>query len=133
MLAQSQTAVLSPIQFFLFAGGLPLLACGITFSLWGLWNIVRPRNASPILSQIVLSLIPGIIAMAGIYVACTEFTEMASLTTPPKPAVFAGVAGRAMSYGFMGLLSTIVPVLLGVVAVRKHLQSLRNESSNPTT
>lgn len=130
MPAQGRTEVLSPLQFFLHAGGLPLLAFGIVFSVWGLWNIFRPRNATPILSQIVLSSIPGMIAMVAIYVACTEFTEMASSTTPPKPAILAGVAGRAMSYGFIGLLSTIVPVLLGVAALRKHLVSLRNESSN---
>lgn len=133
MLAQTQTAVLSPLPFFLHAGGLPLLAFGIVFSVWGLWNIFRPRSATPILSQVVLSLIPGMIAMVAIYFAYTEFIKMASATTPPKPAVIAGVAGRAMSYGFIGLLSTIIPVLLGVVALRKHLQSLRNECSNPTT
>lgn len=99
----------------------------------GLWNIFRPRSATPILSQVVLSLIPGTIAMVAIYFAHTEFMKMASATTPPKPAVIAGVAGRAMSYGFIGLLSTIIPILLGVVALRKHLQSLRNECSNPTT
>lgn len=133
MLAQGRTEVLSPLQFLLAAGGLPLLSFGIVFSIWGIWNIFRPTSTTSILSQLVLSLIPGIIAMAAIYFACTEFTAMASATTPPAPAVLAGTAGRAMSYGFMGLLSTILPVLLGVVAIRKHVGGLRNESSEPTT
>jgi hypothetical protein len=120
MLTQTDTAVLSPLRFLLSAGGVPLLAFGLFFSLWGLWNVVKPQSSRLILSQVVLSTMPGIFAMVAIYVTAADFTELATAETAPKPAIFAAVAGRAMSYGFVGLMSTIVPVLLGATAFRKN-------------
>lgn len=130
MLAQAKTAVLSPLSFLLSAGGLPLLAFGIVLSLWGLWNIFRTQNSVPILAQLTLSLLPGMIAIVASYLACADFTEMATAETAPKPATFAAAAGRAMSYGFFGLLSTVIPVLLGTVAIRNHCARLRSVSSD---
>lgn len=123
MLAQAES-VISPVQFFLLAGGLPLLAFGIVFSLWGLWNVIKPPGAGWIVAQVVLSLIPGIIAMIAIYAANTEFAELATAEIAPKPAALAAVAGRSMSYGFLGLLSTIVPVLLGAIAFGRRCARL---------
>jgi len=72
MLAQVNTTVLSPLQFLLSAGGLPLLAFGIVFSLWGLWNMFRSQNQAAILSQLFLSLIPGVINRDLMMVRTTE-------------------------------------------------------------
>ena len=129
MLLQVHDAVISPFRFLLFSGGLPLLAPGVVFSFWGLWNILKPRHPGLIVSQMLLSLLPGIFAMIAIYVTYTEFAAMAAQTTIPKPTTLAGVAGSAMSYGFCGLLSTITPVILGAVAMHRYL-GLPGESSN---
>lgn len=115
---------MSVFRFLLLAGGMPLLAFGLILSLWGLWNIFQPRSTFQILSQLVWCSVPGIIAMVAIYLACMDFSEMAAATKPPKPATFAAVAGRAMSFGFFGLMSTIVPMLLGAVAIRRHCSLL---------
>lgn len=78
----------------------------------------------------VLSAIPGIIAIIAIYMACTEFIEMTTSDTPPKPAIFAAVAAKAMPFGFFGLLSTIVPILLGGLAFRRHGRLSEYDSSS---
>lgn len=127
MLAQV-TAVQTPLQFLLSAGGFPLLAFGLGFSLWGLWNVFKLPGAGLIVAQVVMSLIPGIIAMVAIYAACIDFTELATAQNAPTPATFAAVTGRAMSYGFCGLLATIVPVLLGAIAFHRQCSLLRSGS-----
>ena len=74
------------------------------------------------LAKAVLSFLPGIFAMVGICTASQRFTEMATSPNPPKPAEFAAVTGAAMSYGFLGIASTIVPVMLGLLAFRRYCQ-----------
>ena len=108
------------LRFLLPAGGMPVLAFGIVLSLWGLWNIFKPQSPRRILSPMVLSSIPGIIAIIAIYMACTEFIEMTTSETPPKPFMLAAVVAKAMSFGFFGLMSTVVPVLLGALAFSRH-------------
>ncbi len=120
----AETVTMSVFRFLLLAGGMPVLAFGLVLSLWGLWNIFQPRSTFQTLSQLVLCSVPGIIAMFAIYLACMDFSEMATAEVPPKPATFAAVAGRAMSFGFFGLMSTVVPMLLGAVAIRKHCSRL---------
>jgi hypothetical protein len=66
---------------------------------------------------------PGIIAMVGIYSACCDFTAMATAETPPKPVEVASVAGYSMSIAFIGLTSTIVPVLIGLCAFHKFTRT----------
>ena len=123
-----ESVVMSPLRFLLPAGGMPVLAFGIILSLWGLWNIFRPPSPRRILSPMVLSTVPGIIAIIAIYIACTEFIEMTTSEAPPKPAMFAAVAAKAMSFGFFGLVSTIVPVLLGGLAFLRHGRRSRDDS-----
>ncbi len=127
MLAQTQTAVLSPLRFLLNAGGLPLLAFGLVFGIWGVMNFVRPRSSGHILAQCLLSLIPGIIAMVAVYVACCDFTELATAETAPKPAEIAKVTGYSMSIAFFGLASTIVPVAIGLCALGKFSRLVQPE------
>ena len=116
----AESVAISPLRFLLSAGGMPVLAFGIVLCLWGLWTIFKPQSARQILSPIVLTSVPGIIAIIAIYTACTDFIEMTTSETPPKPAMFAAVVAKAMSFGFFGLMSTIVPVLLGALAFRRH-------------
>ena len=107
---------LSTLAVLIRAGGVPMFGLGILFSLWGILNVVRPRNRHLILVQTLLSLLPGIFAMMAIYAACREFNMMATLPAAPKPGEIAAVAGFAMSCGFFGIAGTIMPVTLGMVA-----------------
>lgn len=119
MLLQPNPLAVSPISFLLAGGGLPLLGVGIAFSLWGLRNLVRPPAAGVILFQSLLSFVPALIAMAAIIVNCVEFAELAAAEVAPKPAAFGAVIGQSMSFGFCGLLATIVPVALGLFALHR--------------
>ena len=117
MLAQTNAVVLTPFRMLLSSGGLPLLAFGLFFSLWAIWNVIKPPQERWILAQIMFSLFPGVIALIAIYMATGDFAELATSQEAPKPPAIASAAGRAMSYGFFGLLSTIVPIFLGAVAL----------------
>ena len=111
MPTEADTAIApSPLTFLLSSGGTALIASGLFFSLWAIGNVFKPPRERWILAQVMLSLFPGVFALFAIYVAAAEFTEMAMSQTAPKPAELAAAAGRAMSYGFVGLLSTIVPM-----------------------
>lgn len=114
-------AVLSPLRFLLSTSGTPLIASILLFSLWAIWNVFKPPQEPWMLAQIVLSLIPGVATLFAIYAAAAEFADLAMAETAPKPAELEAATGRAMSYGFVGLLSTIVPILLGAIALRSQL------------
>ena len=115
------TAVVPPFRFLLSAGGIPLIASGLVFGLWAIWNLIKPPRERWILAQILLSLIPRVAALIAIYAAAQELAELAVLETAPKPATIATVGGRAMSYGFFGLLSTLFPVSLGAVGLIRKI------------
>ena len=108
--------VLTPLRFLLTSGGTVLLAFGFVSFIWGVVNLVRPAKPQSVLMQCLLSLVPGIVAMVMIYAASATFCAMAVAETPPKPADFAAVAGSAMSAGFLGLASSVLPVFLGLCA-----------------
>lgn len=114
-------AVLSPLRLLLSNAGAPLIATGMLFSLWAIWNVFKPPQERWMLAQIVLSLISGVVALFAVYAAATD---LATAESAPKPTEFATAAGRAMSYGFVGLLSTIVPILLGAIALGRQLPLL---------
>lgn len=133
MPVSEETVVMPPVQFLLSGGGRTLLAFGLTFSIWGIWNIMKPARAGLIVAQIVLSLIPGVIAMAEIFTSCTDFMEMATSEPAPKPAEFAAVAGASMSFGFLGLLATVAPVFLGCVAIHRHCGLLKRDVPGEST
>ena len=130
MSTQPDAAIISPLRFLLFSGGFFLLAFGLVLTLWGLWNVLRPHSFVKILSQLALSVLPGMVAMVAIYLAAADFMELADSETAPKPAALATTVGPMFSYGFVGLLATIVPVLLGVVAIRKHYALRSTHSSD---
>lgn len=108
--------VLSPLRYLFLTGGISLTAIGAVMTIWGVINVWRPRRAGLICAQSLLSLIPGAIAVVAIYLNCVRFQEMAGASSIPKPGEFAEVTGQAMSFGFFGLVSTMVPVFLGMCA-----------------
>jgi len=109
----------SDIAFFLSGGGLPLLAIGLAMSLWAVFNIAFSPSRRWMLVQCFWSLLPGVIAIVVIYQSYVEFAELAIAPQPPKPAVFAKVTGRIISCGFLGLISTILPVTLGLIGIAR--------------
>lgn len=113
------------VQFLLFTGGWPLLAFGIVVSIWGIINIVRVPGSGWILAQAWMSFLPGIFALLGIYVTYQQFAAMAISTEVVEPTDVATVAGAGMSLGFLGIVSTIMPFMLSLVAFRRYCR--RNE------
>ena len=93
---EAETQQIPTIIWLLQSGGWAPLAWGFIVALIGIVPIVRPKlNASIFVG--ILSLTPLIIGLFTVYFAASEFAEMAASTTPPKPAEFAEVTGRAMS------------------------------------
>lgn len=116
-----ELGVASPMRLLLNFEAIPLLACCIVFTLWAIWNLCRPPGARWILAQVMLSLVPGVIALVGIYATVIDFAEMAQSQMAPKPSAMASVINRAMSFGFWGLLAILLPVFLGAIALLKKL------------
>lgn len=116
MPTETSVKVLSPIRYLLIAGGAPLVAFGIVMTIWGVINVLRPRSAGLICAQSLVSMIPGAIAVVAIYLSSIRFQEMAGAPSLPKPTEFATVTGQAMSFGFLGLVTTMIPVFLGICA-----------------
>lgn len=130
MLAQSAMSVIPTLRFLFASGGVVLLACGVVVTLWGVYSILKPERIGPILSQLVFTALVGVAAMIGVYSSAAEFIELAAAETAPKPAELSAAAGRAMSYGFVGLMATTIPVFLQTIAIRRHSVILRlNQTS----
>ena len=96
------------------------MAFGIVFSIWGIINIVRVPKSGWILAQAWMSFLPSIIAIIGIYVTYKRFAELATSTDVVKPSEVA--AGAGMSFGFLGIVSTIVPLMLSLVAFHRYFR-----------
>lgn len=60
---------------------------------------------------------------------CNHLTDLAVAEAKTKPAELVGAAGRGMSFGFVGLMSTIVPTILALVALGRKLPPLRQQLS----
>ncbi|MAG94334.1 MAG: hypothetical protein CMJ48_11360 [Planctomycetaceae bacterium] len=113
---EAELQQVSNIAFLLRAGGIPFLALGLFLCIFGVVLAARPTNRVAITVYAFLSLLPGLFAMFAVYAACGEFGDMAVSPGPTKPSVIVSVAGRAMSYGFFGLLGTILPTILAIIA-----------------
>ncbi|TWT37766.1 hypothetical protein KOR34_27290 [Posidoniimonas corsicana] len=118
VLAQA-AEVMSPMRFMLSGNVSWLLAIGVVASACGVVNLVRGAERGYVLAQALLSLVPGVIAMASIYVACGRFAELAAAKAAPTPAELAASVGPAFSMGFFGLGCTLVPLVLAVCALWK--------------
>lgn len=106
----------STLLYLLHSGGLLLVAAMLCLAVIGVWMIMRPHGKTLVLVFAVLSMLPGIWAILNVFLAASQFTAMASLAEAPKPAEFADVVGRAMANGFYGLLATLVPMSLAILA-----------------
>ncbi|WP_442511915.1 hypothetical protein SH528x_003665 [Novipirellula sp. SH528] len=118
-----------PLVFLFTGAGWPLLAFGLVFSILGLWNLYCGKHPTMVFVHSLLSLLPAMIAIVGIYISYNDFAELGSSSTAPKPSEFARIVGNAMSIGFCGLVSTVPPVALGIIG----LWRLRPKALQPTT
>ena len=119
----AQPQQIPTIVWLLNSGGFAPLAFGLVLAIIGIVLIIRPnRMASAILAFV--SLLPAIVGLIVVYAAAANFAEMAVSPTPPKPAEFAALTGRAMSSSFCGLLGTILPVFTAVLALSRACKSV---------
>jgi len=121
MLGQQNQMLVPSLILLLTTVGWLYLAFGIVTTIWGLINLVRRKNSTAIYSQMVVSLVPSFIAVVAIYSTYHDFRLLAVSNEPPKPAAFAEVCTRGMAHGLWGILSTLVPVTVGLfTAWRRH-------------
>jgi hypothetical protein len=113
---EAQVQQMSNLTYLLQAGGLPFLVMGVIMGIVGLILLLKPRRTVTAAIYAFVSLLPGVIALISVYTACSEFVEMGSSPAPPKPAELFGVIGRAMGRCFYGLLATLIPMLLAIIA-----------------
>jgi purine-cytosine permease-like protein len=120
---EAQPQQIPTIVWLLKSGGVAPLALGLILAVIGIVLVIRPnRTASAILA--FLSLLPAIFGLIVVYSAAADYAQMAVSPTPPKPAEFAAITGRAMSYSFCGLLGTILPVFIVVLALSRACKSV---------
>ncbi len=120
---EAQSQQIPTILWLLKSGGFAPLALGLILSVIGIVLVIRPnRTASTILA--FLSLLPGILGLIFVYSAATDYAEMAVSPRVPKPADFAAITGRAMSFSFCGLLGTILPIFVAVLALSRASNSV---------
>ena len=113
---EAQVHQIPEFIFLLRAGGFPYFALGLFLSLFGVVLVAIPKSRLAITIYALLSLLPGLLAMVAIYSACGKLVEISLSTTAPKPAEFAAMTAHAMSCGFLGILGTLLPTILAVVA-----------------
>ena len=118
-----QVQQISNLTYLLKAGGLPFLVMGVLMGIVGLILVLKPRRTSTVAIYAFVSLLPGVIATIMVYTACTEFVEMGTSLVAPKPAELFGVIGRAMGRCFYGLLATLIPMLLAIIAFLRAIPS----------
>ena len=59
MPTQADTAVLPLFRFLLTSGSTPLLASGLLFTIWAVWNVFKPPQERWILAQVVAVVVSG--------------------------------------------------------------------------
>jgi|GEM_PF-3495779 hypothetical protein len=114
-----QVQQLSYFGFLFRAGGLSYLLLGLALSVVGVALIAKPRFPLGTKIYACLSPLPGLAALLATYSAYGQFSAMAMSSTAPKPAEIATVAGYAMSSGFFGILGTILPMAIAMVAISR--------------
>lgn len=116
-LEEAQIEQISNLACLLKSGGLPFLVMGLVLGIAGLILLLKSRRRSTAAVFAVVSLLPGFIAMILVYMACSEFVEMGTSPTIPKPAEVFGIIGRAMGRCFYGLLATLISMLLAIIVL----------------
>mgnify|MGYP003113105836 CR=1 FL=1 len=125
---EAQLKQMSNIEHLLRSGGAPFLVLGIMLAIGGCVLLCSPRRRRTVVVFAVLSLLPGFIATGTIYSASVAFTDMANNPVGFKIHDFATLTSRAMSCGIFGLLATIVPSALAIVAFAR---SFGNAETDP--
>ena len=121
-MSEVQPRSIPTLLWLLQSGGFALLALGFFVALIGIVLVIRP-NRTATTAMAFLSLIPAILGLILIYSAATAYCEMAASPTPPKPAEFSAVTGRAMSYSFCGLLGATLPIFVACLALLRGSKS----------
>lgn len=119
---EAQVQQISNLTYLLKVGGLPFLVLGLVIGIVGLVLVLKPRRTSTVAIFAFVSLLPGVTAMILVYTSCSEFVEMANSPTV-KPAELFGGIGRAMGRCFYGLLATLIPMILAIIAFLRAIPS----------
>jgi hypothetical protein len=121
---------ISRLQFLFNAGDSPygtlIVAAVVVLIVWGLVNLVV-RNRNSIVAQVFLSYLPLVMALCGSLSAYQEFTVLATSEIAPKPSELGRVMSLAIACGILGSVGTLVPGMLGVIALMLHPGNPRTE------
>ena len=107
------------------AYGSVMISLGLLLTVWGMVNFFFVRNRLVLTLQALLSFLPATFALWGIHTAYVQFAQMAEATVAPKPIEFASMTVLAMGCGFWGIVSTMVPGFVGVLALSKSTARTR--------
>ena len=110
---------MSYFGFLLRAGGLSFFLLGLALSVVGVVLIAKPKFRAGVTIYACLSPLPGLAALVASYSAYGQFSAMATSSVAPKPAEIAAVTGYAMSSGFFGILGTILPMAVAILAMSR--------------
>lgn len=94
------------------------LTLGSIVAVVGVICVVKPSRLASLIVAL-LSLLPAVCGMVVVYAAAVDYAQVAASPTPPKPAEFARLTGRAMGSSFFGLLGTVVPMFVAVLALSR--------------
>ena len=120
---ESQPQQISTIVWLLQSGGIAPLALGLILAFVGIVFVIRP-NRTWSMTLAFLSLLPAIVGLIVVYSAAADYAEMARSPNAPRPAEFARLTGRAMGSSFCGLLGTILPVFVAILALARTAKSV---------
>lgn len=116
-----------PLLVHLLQAGGPLiwvlLGCGVLAAFWGLANLLTKPPKASIVGQLIWSLGPAVLGTMGAISAAAKFRRIAMADEAPKPVEFAQAFGEGLAFGIFGCVWTVIPLLLGVFAVARHLHS----------
>jgi hypothetical protein len=120
---EAQPHQIPTIVWLLQSGGLAPLAFGVILAVVGIVFVIRPNRTGSLVFA-VISLLPAIFGLVVVYSAAADYVEMAPSATAPKPAELARITGQAMGSSFFGLLGTIIPVFVAVLALSRAARTV---------
>jgi hypothetical protein len=130
MLAAAEVHRQSLLLFLLKVGGgagIGLVALGGLLTLWGLINLGFVKRRGALVSQALLSFLPISLAFVGMCVSAFRLLDMATAPRSTRPEVVADTMAFALILGLFGSASTVVPALLGIVALARNLRATEED------
>lgn len=121
---------LSLVQYLLRNGlgdQLLIVSTGVVLILFSLVALIFPRPRSVVLTLGLLSMLPGLIGVSSIVISLQAFFKVALSPEPPKPTVFAEIIGNGLGAGFWGLVMSLLPLCLCLIA----LANMANTTAEP--